>query len=175
MLLNLTDVLTSEGTVRSEDILIEMTAFESRMGKFTILDKTPLHLTITNKGMGKAEVIGHAEITELMFCDRCLQEVPVMIPLHFIRMVLSPDVKDSELLSDMDQGVMKGYQMDIEVLVYNELLMNQPDKVLCKPDCMGICKKCGKDLNKGVCDCDTFVPDPRLAVLQDIFKANKEV
>ena len=33
--------------------------------------------------------------------------------------------------------------------------------------------KCGKDLNEGECGCDTFVPDPRMAVFQDIFKANK--
>ncbi|HKM34891.1 MAG TPA: DUF177 domain-containing protein [Lachnospiraceae bacterium] len=175
MLINLTDVLTSEGTVRSEDCPIEMIEFKSRIGSYAILDKTPLHLILTNNGMGKAEVIGHADITELFFCDRCLKEVPVKIQLDFCRMVLSPDAQDSYLLSDIDQGVMNGYQMDIEVLVYNELLLNQPEKVLCKPDCKGICKKCGKDLNEGECGCDAFVPDPRMAVLQDIFNANKEV
>lgn len=175
MLINLTDVLTSEGTVRTEECPIEMTEFKSRMGSFPILEKTPLHLTLTNKGLGKAEVMGHADVTELMFCDRCLKEVPVQIHLDFCRMALSPDIRDGDLLADLDQGVMDGYQMDIEVLVYNELLMNQPEKVLCKPDCKGICKKCGKDLNEGECGCDTFVPDPRMAVLQDIFNANKEV
>ena len=32
-----------------------------------------------------------------------------------------------------------------------------------------------KNLNDGECGCDTFVPDPRMAVIQDIFNANKEV
>lgn len=36
MLLNLTDVLTSEGKVRTEDVAVEMTAFESRMGSFPL-------------------------------------------------------------------------------------------------------------------------------------------
>lgn len=175
MLLNLTDILTSEGKSRSEDIAIEMTAFKSRMGDFSIVDKTPLHLTLTNEGVNKAKVSGYAEITQLMYCDRCLKEIPVKIVLDFSRTVAAPDVDDSEILDDSDLGVMNGYQIDIEVLVYNELLMNQPEKVLCKPDCKGICKKCGKDLNEGECGCDTFVPDPRMAVLQDIFNANKEV
>jgi len=175
MLLNLTDVLTSEEKVRSEEIAIEMTAFKSRMGEFSIVDKTPLKLTLTNEGYGKAKVDGYAEITQSMNCDRCLKEVPVKIVLDFSRMVFSPEVNDSEILDDSDAGVMAGYQMDIGVLVYNELLMNQPEKVLCKPDCKGICKKCGKDLNEGDCGCDTFVPDPRMAVLQNIFNANKEV
>ncbi|MED9902824.1 MAG: DUF177 domain-containing protein [Lachnospiraceae bacterium] len=175
MLLNLTDIFTSEGKSRSEDITIEMTAFKSRMGDFSIVEKTPLHLTLSNEGVNKAKVSGYAEITQLMYCDRCLKEVPVKMVLDFSRTVASPDVDDSEVLDESDLGVMNGYQIDIEVLVYNELLMNQPEKVLCKPDCKGICKKCGKDLNEGECGCDTFVPDPRMAVLQDIFNANKEV
>lgn len=84
-------------------------------------------------------------------------------------------MRDDKLEDDGDFDVMEGYQLNVDVLVYNELLMNQPEKVLCKPDCKGICMKCGKDLNEGECGCDTFVPDPRMAVLQDIFKANKEV
>ena len=175
MLMNLTDVLTSEGKVRSEDVVIEMTAFKSRMGEFFIVEKSPLKLTLSNKGNGRAEVKGYAELTQMMNCDRCLSDVPVKIILDFTRTVFSPEVTDSEILDDSDLGVMDGYQLDIEVLVYNELLMNQPEKVLCKSDCKGICKKCGKDLNEGECGCDTFVPDPRMAALQDIFNANKEV
>ena len=175
MLINLTDVFTSEGKVKSEDFAIEMTVFESKMGKYPIAEKSLLHLTLTNEGNGRVKADGKAEITQVMECDRCLKEMPVQIVLDFERMLYSPDVMNSELEEESDHGVMDGYQLDIEALVYNELLMNQPEKVLCKPDCKGICKKCGKDLNEEDCGCDTFVPDPRMAVLQDIFNANKEV
>ena len=175
MLINLTDVFTSEGKIRSEDIDIEMTVFESRMGNYPIIDKSPLHITFTNQGNGKVQMVGSAEITQKMECDRCLKEMPVTVLLDFNQMVYSPEVINAELEEESDQGIMDGYQLDIEALVYNELLMNQPEKVLCKPDCKGICKKCGKDLNEEECGCDTFVPDPRMAVLQDIFNANKEV
>jgi valyl-tRNA synthetase len=38
-----------------------------------------------------------------------------------------------------------------------------------------VCPKCGANLNISTCSCDTFVPDPRMAAIQDIFKKNKEV
>ncbi len=175
MLLNLTDVFTNEGRVRKESVAMELKEFKSRMGVFPIAEQSPLKLTITNEGMGKALIKGHAVLTQLMSCDRCLKEVRVPITIDFERTVASPDVRDDKLEDDGDFDVMEGYQLNVDVLVYNELLMNQPEKVLCKPDCKGICMKCGKDLNEGECGCDTFVPDPRMAVLQDIFKANKEV
>lgn len=39
-----------------------------------------------------------------------------------------------------------------------------PTKMLCKPDCKGLCCKCGKNLNDGPCDCQKDV-DPRLEAL----------
>lgn len=175
MLLNLTDVFSSEGKIRTEEVTIERDVFASRMGAFPIVEKTPLSLTVKNDGVGRAKVCGHAKLVQVMDCDRCLREVKVPVELQFERDVFSPEITNDELEEESDGGVMNGYQLDIEVLVYNELLLNQPEKVLCKPDCKGICKKCGKDLNDGECGCDTFVPDPRMAVLQDIFNANKEV
>jgi uncharacterized protein len=70
---------------------------------------------------------------------------------------------------------MEGFQLDLDALVQNEILVNWPVKILCKEDCKGICPKCGQNLNVGNCGCDTFVPDPRMAVLKDIFESNKEV
>ena len=37
------------------------------------------------------------------------------------------------------------------------------------------CSKCGANLNVTTCDCDTSSLDPRMAVIQDIFKQFKEV
>ena len=70
---------------------------------------------------------------------------------------------------------MEGSCLDTEAFVHNEILVSWPGKILCREDCRGICPVCGRDLNKGDCGCDTFVPDPRMAVIQDIFHADKEV
>ena len=88
-------------------------------------------------------------------------------------MISAPEKDDEE---HENSEFMEGYSFNIESLVSNEVLMNWPMKVLCSNDCKGICMKCGKDLNSGMCECDTFVPDPRMAMIKDIFNANnKEV
>ena len=70
---------------------------------------------------------------------------------------------------------MEGYQLNVDSLISNEIFTCWPLKVLCREDCKGLCRVCGKDLNEGECGCDTFVPDPRMAAIMDIFRENKEV
>lgn len=174
MLINLTDVLTSEGKVVEQQVESELTQISCRTGEFPITEKTPLSLTLTNLGMNKASIEGSMELTFAMNCDRCLKPVTQKVTLDFTRQVLGSD-EHAEDTEDDDQSFMEGYQLNVDDLIKNECFMNLPVKVLCKPDCKGICMQCGKDLNAGECDCDTFVPDPRMARIKDIFDANKEV
>lgn len=172
MLVQLSDVLTSEGKVQDCSVPLEMQSFESRLGKFDIIERTPIRFTFTNIGTDKARVEGGLRITFKAVCDRCLADVPVTLDLKFDRVVVSPGV----LTEDQDdQGFMDGYQLDAEAFVYNEILVNWPMKILCREDCKGVCPVCGQNLNERECGCDTFVPDPRMAAIQDIFNANKEV
>lgn len=174
MLINLTDVLTSEGKVVEKQADTEITELHCRMGDFPVRDKTPLSLTLTNLGINKAAVRGRMELTLAMNCDRCLKPVLQKITLDFTRQVCGSDEYEGDTEED-DQNFMDGYQLNVDDLIKNECFMNLPVKVLCKPDCKGICLMCGKDLNTGKCDCNTFIPDPRMARIKDIFDANKEV
>ncbi|MCM1174751.1 MAG: DUF177 domain-containing protein [Blautia sp.] len=144
---------------------------------FEILEKQPVCLTVTNIGKGRAKVEGQTEIVLSMRCDRCLKPVGERLALQFSREVHAPDTalarQDEE--ADDDQNFMEGYQLNLEELLNNEIIINWPSKILCSADCKGICMQCGKDLNTGTCECDTFIPDPRMAVIKDIFNADKEV
>ena len=95
-----------------------------------------------------------------------------MLTLQFDREVTSPDIALDSFQEDDDcelnYNFMEGYQINVETFVYNEILLNWPMKILCKEDCAGICNLCGKNLNEGDCGCDRFVPDPRMAAIQDI-------
>ncbi len=44
-------------------------------------------------------------------------------------------------------------------------LMAVPMKPLCRPDCAGLCPRCGKNLNQGDCACPTGEIDPRWSAL----------
>ncbi|MBQ7956238.1 MAG: DUF177 domain-containing protein [Lachnospiraceae bacterium] len=175
MLVNLTDVFTTEGKTKTMEVPIEMETFKSYGVDYSIVEKTPVSFTFTYGSANRAKVCGKAEVVLDMQCDRCLKPVSVKVILDFEREVSPRTEEIGEISEEDDLDLMEGYSLDTEILIYNELLMNQPEKVLCKDDCKGICKVCGHDLNDGECGCDTFVPDPRMAVLQDIFNANKEV
>ena len=174
MLINLSDAFTSEGYVAKRQAETELTQISCRMGDFPIIEKTPLALTLTNLGTNKASIEGRMELTLAMQCDRCLKPVPTKICLHFVRQAVSPDAYSKEEEDD-EQNFMEGYQLNVDDLIKNECLMDLPAKVLCKPDCKGICIQCGKDLNEGECGCDRFIPVPRMARIKDIFEAKREV
>ena len=173
MLVNLSDVLTSEGKVETATVPLEMTSFKSRLGEFSITEKSPVAFDFTNIGEGKARVAGSLEMTFDTSCDRCLTEVPTKLVLQFDRIVTSPDVVAED--EEDDPEFMEGYQLNVEAFVYHEILLNWPAKILCKEECKGVCPVCGQNLNIEDCGCDTFVPDPRMAAIKDIFNANKEV
>jgi uncharacterized protein len=44
-------------------------------------------------------------------------------------------------------------------------LMAIPMKPLCRPECAGLCQKCGQNLNQGACDCPAEEIDPRWSKL----------
>lgn len=174
MLVNLSDVLTSEGRQMSMEVPLDITRFESGVGIFEIIEKAPVAFRFTNLEADKARVEGTIKITFQTYCDRCLTEVPTTLELNFERIVVSPGIDTEDELVD-DLSFMEGYQLNADQFVYNEIIGNWPAKILCKEDCKGLCPVCGQNLNERECGCDTFVPDPRLAVLQDIFNSDKEV
>jgi len=180
MLVNLSDVFSSEGKTVTVAAELEMTKFASRLGEFSIIKKSPVTLILTNIGVGKARIEGNAEFVFQTSCDRCLTEVPTTLNLVFMREVASPDATLDTSIEEGDSNedeleFMEGYQLNVETFVYNEILLNWPMKILCKETCEGICSVCGHNLNHGDCGCDRFVPDPRMAGIKDIFNAFKEV
>ncbi|MCR5756162.1 MAG: DUF177 domain-containing protein, partial [Acetatifactor sp.] len=132
-------------------------------------------ITCVNAGENAARVTGHLKLTFDTVCDRCLASVPTVMEFDFDRKVTSPEYVATDEDEDECSDIMEGYQLNVETFMYHEILTNWPLKILCKEDCKGVCPVCGQNLNDGECGCDTFVPDPRMAMLKDIFNANKEV
>lgn len=71
-------------------------------------------------------------------CARCLEE------MHAV----------DKRVYDFNFEVNAGDEyVDIGEEIRQELIMANPVKVLCKPDCKGICEKCGTNLNLNQCKC----------------------
>ena len=174
MFVNLTDVLTNEGKALPMQIETGMMQVFVGGESYRVLESTPVEFVFTNTGKGRARIEGKAVFTFGLTCDRCLRPVEKEIALDFTREVMAPDVEADSSVED-GRDFMDGYQLNVEDLLNSEIVTSWPMKILCKPDCKGICPTCGRDLNTGTCDCDHFVPDPRMAAIKDIFEADKEV
>lgn len=180
MLMNLSDVFSSEGKVKKLDLPYEHDSFSYLGSEYPISDKSEIFITLTNIKAGIVLMEGKFQIAFSIPCDRCLQDVKVPLHVAFTHQIVSPEKENAaetsdEELFEEEQCFMLGYQLDTEALINNEILINMPVKVLCREDCRGICPVCGRNLNEGECGCDVFVPDPRMAAIKDIFNANKEV
>lgn len=171
------DISTIANSINKEteyEVALELTKFESRLGDFPILEKSPIVLKIANIENANISIQGVVDVVVAIPCGRCLEDVPTRI--HFDidkKLTIKEDTIVDEEMEETDYLI--GFEMDVDKLVYAEILVNWPMKVLCKDDCKGICKVCGKNLNNGACNCQKTELDPRMAAIQDIFNKFKEV
>ncbi len=169
MLYNLTDIFSSEGKEEKLTATYEPTVVAMQSEEFPICECSELSLTLTNKAKGEVLLQGDISLVCEIPCGRCLKPVRVPLKLQLEEHLKESMIGTPEAADEM--SFVTGYELDTDALVGNEILINWPMKVLCQDDCKGICTVCGKDLNEGDCGCDTFVPDPRMAVIKDIFNA----
>lgn len=65
--------------------------------------------------------------------------------------------------------------VDLDGYVSESLQLALAYKPLCRPDCKGLCEKCGHDLNESNCGCVTEEVDPRMEALRDLLsRGNSE-
>lgn len=174
MLINLTDVFTSEGKVKKMSQTLDIDRVSYMGATYPVIEQSDVSLTFTNIGTGQVLLEGDMTLKVSIPCDRCLQDVEVSIDVTFSHELAAPSEENVQS-EEEEQCFISGYDLDVETLMNNEILINMPVKVLCHEECKGICMVCGHNLNEGECGCDTFVPDPRMAAIKDIFNANKEV
>ena len=103
-------------------------------------------------------------------CDRCADvfERRVSYP---VEAVLVRELEDEDT-ADEWTFLLEGDSADLDEILTTAFVLNMDSKLLCKPDCKGVCFRCGKNLNDGPCDCRPET-DPRLAVLGQLLKDKK--
>ena len=174
MLIDISDIVSIENKETTFQVQIEMTSFDSKLGEFPITRKSPIALRIANQENKKLVIQGEADLCVSIPCGRCLEDVPTDI--HFAidkELTLTGSEINEDEMEDTDYLI--GLNLDVDKLIYGEILVNWPMKVLCSEKCKGICKVCGMNLNKGNCDCQRTELDPRMAAIQDVFNKFKEV
>ena len=98
-------------------------------------------------------------------CDRCAadftREVEFPVDVVLVEEFSSEDSEDEWVFS------LEADAADLEEIVRTVFVLNMDSKLLCSPDCKGLCCRCGKDLNNGPCGCQKEL-DPRFAALRQL-------
>lgn len=71
-------------------------------------------------------------------CSRCLTDIALPIAKDF-RLNIAIGKSDTSV--------------DINEDIRQEIILEYPDKPLCKDSCLGLCVNCGRNLNEGNCNC----------------------
>ena len=123
-----------------------------------------MHLTLT------------ASVGYTTECARCLEPISGDFAVQLERTVAAEGTLSEEQLEENvdEYAVIEGGMLDLDETIREELLLSFPMRFVCSEDCPGLCPKCGKPRREGDCGCPTFEPDPRLAVLKQLFDKNEE-
>ncbi len=96
-------------------------------------------------------------------CSRCLEpfEQGLKISSQFL------GSKDADLVArgshtlgsqDLDVVFLPEQEIDELALVREQFMLNVPMHPVCKDECQGLCPRCGKNWNKGRCNCSLESP-----------------
>jgi len=107
-------------------------------------------------------------------CGRCLETFTLPLQLHF-DLLFTPEPEASEggeHRVDEDsiwRAHLEDGRIDLTALLAEQVDLGLPLKPLCRPECAGLCPRCGTNRNLGTCECrEERDDDPRLRVLKDL-------
>jgi len=91
--------------------------------------------------------------------SRITNSITVLLNLSYLTWVSCSRCLN-DFCRDFDKDVQLNYitdksepTIDLDSDIRDEIILGYPIKPLCKPDCKGLCPKCGKNLNEGSCQC----------------------
>jgi len=106
-------------------------------------------------------------------CDRCLEPFTQKVGFK-IEEEFHPTIDMStgaQLPYDYDEEEMRideHHILDLTELMRQSIFLALPMHPVCRVDCLGLCARCGQNLNEGPCDCEESKVDPRLEILKKL-------
>lgn len=154
----------SPGEGRRLDLDIDPGELELAGQGYAFVAETPGRLDISRTASGHAMRLAFDGAVEGP-CMRCLEDAAVAVSVE-AREVHQTGTADEELRSPyVSEGL-----LDIAAWAHDALALALPAKLLCRPDCAGLCAVCGASLN----DADPAehehgqTRDPRWAKLDEL-------
>jgi uncharacterized protein len=113
---------------------------------------------------------GHLKTTLEASCDRCLGrvEMPVNRDLDLFYRPMSTIAREEEVEispGELDIGFYSGEGIELEDVLSEQVILSVPMKLICRPECQGLCPTCGANRNIQDCHCPATAVDSSFSSL----------
>lgn len=136
---------------------------------------------------GLVAVTGVLEGTIVRECVRCLKQYEDSLAFS-VRAAFIPESKPASKLPNRvdprkareeaaaaeeeedldDQYQYQGNRLDLAPMLREHVILAAPMQPICSHECLGLCARCGKNLNEGPCQCAAEPPIPTFRVVQSM-------
>ena len=103
-------------------------------------------------------------------CARCVEPVKTPLAAEY-DLIFRPAGADAEApersitAPETEIGYYQDDSLLLEDVLREQVLLALPVRTLCKPDCKGLCPRCGANRNNQACNCEEGPADPRWEAL----------
>jgi len=125
----------------------------------------PLHTDVAAELAGtEIHIKGHLDTTLELACDRCLGRVEMRVDrgLDLFYRPMSTIAREEEIEISPDElevGFYSDPGIELDDVLCEQVILSVPMKVVCGPDCHGLCPICGANRNIEDCHCPAPVVD----------------
>ncbi|MEJ2009644.1 MAG: DUF177 domain-containing protein [Acidobacteriota bacterium] len=114
---------------------------------------------------------GHISVRLEAACDRCLDgaEIPVERDFDLPYRPMQEIAREEEFevaKDELEVGFFSGEGVNLDDVVKEQVILSIPMKIVCRPDCLGLCPVCGVNRNTERCSCSAQHEDSPFAFLR---------
>jgi uncharacterized protein len=162
---SLRQVKLRPGEEHRESLEIELPAFEFGGQRYIpVPEQVPAVLAVNRANTGTVFTIAF-DVRLHGPCYRCLDDAVLDLSLH-AREYQAEDPSGEPGDDQLATPYLENGNLDLSSWARDAVALALPDKILCRPDCAGLCPQCGKDLNDEPHTHELSAADSRWAALE---------
>ncbi|HCR03829.1 MAG TPA: hypothetical protein DIU18_01430 [Gemmatimonadetes bacterium] len=157
--------LSREGSLRLEGRIPSDAALWEDTG-IRLSEPLWVDLRVTEAQSGEIVARGEMVCSLASECRCCLDPMTVTLREEVTLIFAPQDTLDGTGDGEIRVLPSDTREVDLAESIREEVILAAPTYVLCRPNCRGLCVRCGADLNETTCECAVEEPDPRWDVLR---------
>jgi uncharacterized protein len=151
------DLLGQPGASRQVTVTEPVEGLATEMAR--VPPEAPVRVDVLLESVVEGILVSGPVSGEISYrCARCLKPFTEGFTVE-VTELFTAGPRDEDEAYPLGKGT-----LDLEPMIRDAVVLSMPFSPLCRPDCLGLCERCGGDRNLGECSCGPEI-DPRWATL----------